>query len=246
MRRHRLPPLPFVLLGLSLLAVVALAASGCHRGDDEASVERRLDQKGTMDVVEEAAKDEYDPPSDGELSEKQMDMYLEVETRAAKIRQVAQKRMEERTGKDEGDEAKKPGLFDALRAVGDLGDLVTAELRAAKELGYNAAEFQWVKQQVVEAQVAMMGQQMRAGFAAVNQQVLDAMEAQKQAATDDEQRRQIEQQIADYKENAADAQQGDEMEPGVEHNIELVKRYQERLQKVEQAASEQADSEQAN
>ena len=70
------------------------------------------------------------------------------------------------------------------------------------------------------------------------------MEAQKQAAGDDEQRRQIEQQIADYKENAADAQQGDELEPGVEHNIELVKRYQERLQKVEQEAREEASSDQ--
>jgi hypothetical protein len=226
------------LLGLTVLL---LGAGACGR-DDEASIEERLDEKGTMDLVEEIAQDEYDPPADGELSEEQMEMYLAVQERAVKIRQVAQKRMEERTGEGEETEGedKKPGLFEALRAVGDLGDLVTADLRAAKELGYNAAEYQWVRGQVVAAQVARMGREMQAGFGEARQQALDSLKAQRDAAPDDETRRLLEQQIEEVEQGFADAEADMEEEPGVAHNVELVERYQERLQRVEKAASEQS------
>jgi len=227
------------LLGLTVLL---LGAGACGR-DDEASIEERLDEKGTMDLVEEIAQDEYDPPADGELSEEQMEMYLAVQERAIKIRQVAQKRMDERTGESaeaEG-EGKQPGLFDALRAVGDLGDLVTADLRAAKELGYNAAEYQWVREQVVEAQVARLGRRMQTGFGEARQQVLDALKAQRDAAPDDETRESLDRQIAEHEEGFEDAEGGMDEEPGVAHNIELVERYEKQLERLEKQTGEQAE-----
>ena len=238
--RHSAIPNALALLGLTCLLLTAACG-----GDDEASVEQRLEEKGTMDLVEEVAQDEYDPPADGELSEAQMEMYLEVQERAIKIRQVAQKRMEERVGEDgksaEG-EGKQPGLFDALRAVGDLGDLVTADLRAAKELGHNAAEYQWVREQVLAARMWRMSHEMQAGFAAANQQVLDALEAQRAAAPDDATRQALDEQIAQYEQSVAEAQSAEDEEPGMADNAELVERYEERLQKLDARAAESAET----
>jgi hypothetical protein len=217
----------------------ALAAGGCGRGDDEASIEDRLAETGSMDVLEQAGEAEYDPPADGELTEDQVEMYLAVQERAWKIRQVAAKKVEEKTRDAEGQD-KQVGFLDAMRSLGDVGDFVTAELRAAQELGHNPAEYQWVQGKVLEAQMARATAGMREQMAGVGNQVVEMLEAQREAATDEETRRQLDEQIAEARKNFADAQQEDPdaWEPGVEHNVELVARYDEKLEELQQRIAE--------
>jgi len=230
---------PVFLPALTAALAVALAAGGCGRGDDEASIEERLDDTGTMKVLEEAAEAEYDPPADGELTEDQVEMYIAVQERAWKIRQVAAKKLEEKTKDAEGED-KQVGFFDALRSMGDVGDVITAELRAAQELGHNPAEYQWVQGKVIEAQMARATAGMREQMAGVGDQVVEMLEAQREAATDDETRRQLDEQIAEARKGFEEAQQQDEdaWEPGVEHNVELVGRYDERLRKLQERLAE--------
>jgi hypothetical protein len=71
---------------------------------------------------------EYKPPADGRLSRRQVEMYLEVHQREGTIRE-------------------------AMRAKGDLANLATAALRAARELGYNPREYAWVRDRVLEAEM---------------------------------------------------------------------------------------------
>ena len=230
---------PVFLPALTAALAVALAAGGCGRGDDEASIEERLDDTGTMKVLEQAAEAEYDPPADGELTEDQVEMYIAVQERAWKIRQVAAKKLEEKTKDAEGED-KQVGFFDALRSMGDVGDVITAELRAAQELGHNPAEYQWVQGKVIEAQMARATAGMREQMAGVGDQVVEMLEAQREAATDDETRRQLDEQIAEARKGFEEAQQQDEdaWEPGVEHNVELVGRYDERLRKLQERLAE--------
>jgi hypothetical protein len=234
----RLRPSLAALLAAVLLAtaLVGLGAA-CGRGDDEAAIEERLDDEGTMDVLEKAGEAEYDPPADGELTAKQMEMYIAVQERAGKIRQVANKRLEEKKAEGEA-EGKELGFFDAMKAVGDVGDLVTADLRAAQELGHNTAEYQWVQEKVVEAQMARMTREMSKAAGAMGQQFLGVLEGQLAATEEPAQKAEIQRQIDEYEASLAETREagGEEWGPGVEHNAELVQKYEAQIQRVQKMA----------
>ncbi len=96
--------------------------------------------------AEAAASDVYDPPSDGELTEKQVKNYMDV---TAKTR-VLQKRLGESWQKMED---KEPSLTDVLSGVGGALRLSTAEMEVVKSGGGNWAEHQWVKNQLETARI---------------------------------------------------------------------------------------------
>jgi hypothetical protein len=222
-----------VLLGL----VLPLAA--CGRGDDEASIEENLARTGTLDVLEQAGEDEYEPPADGELTESQVEMYLAVQERAVKIRKVTAERLREQEKEREA-KGEKAGFMDAMRSLGDASDFVTAEIRAAKELGHNSAEYQWVQEKVMEAQVARMTAGMREQMGAASEQFVAIMEQQLANTTNAEHKAEIERQIAEYKRGVEENAAGEDLEPGVAHNLELLERYQERIERIQKSYREEA------
>lgn len=136
-------------------AIIAVALAGCNVKEklSEAAISDDLADRGTQELLEEAANDTYDAPADGRLSEKQLDMYLKVREHEKKIADVARKDLEKKAGNAKNNEGKASlaGIMDAFSAVGSLADIATADIRAAKDLGYNTAEYQWVKQQVLGA-----------------------------------------------------------------------------------------------
>lgn len=222
-----------VLLGL----VLPLAA--CGRGDDEASIEENLEETGTLDILEQAGEDEYEPPADNELSEKQIEMYLAVQERAVKIRKVTAERLREKEKEREA-KGEKPGFMDAMRSLGDASDFVTAEIRAAKELGHNSAEYQWVQEKVMEAQVARMTAGMREQMGATSEQFVALMEQQLANTTDAEHKAEIEAQIAEYKRGVEENAAGEALEPGVAHNLELLEKYQDEIERIQKSYQEEA------
>ena len=98
------------------------------------------------DLTEAAARDSYDPPSDGELTEKQVESYIDV---VAKTRAL-QERLSESL---QGMEDKEPSLTDVMSGVGGALRLSTAELEVVKSGGGNWAEHQWVKNQLETARI---------------------------------------------------------------------------------------------
>lgn len=222
-----------VLLGL------VLPLTACGRGDDEASIEENLARTGTLDVLEQAGEDEYEPPADGELTERQVEMYLAVQERAVKIRKVTAERLREQQKEREA-KGEKAGFMDAMRSLGDASDFVTAEIRAAKELGHNSAEYQWVQEKVMEAQVARMTAGMREQIGAASEQFVAMMEAQLANTTNAEHRAEIERQIAEYRRGVEENAAGEQLEPGVAHNLELLERYQERIERIQKSYQEEA------
>jgi hypothetical protein len=225
------------LAAAAVLLALVLPLAACGRGDDEASIEENLEETGTLDVLEQAGEDEYEPPADGELTESQVEMYLAVQERAVKIRKVTAERLREQEKEREA-KGEKAGLMDAMRSLGDASDFVTAEIRAAKELGHNSAEYQWVQEQVMEAQVAKMSRGMQAQMGQAAQQFVEAMEQQLANTEDAEQKAAIEQQIAEYRQGLEESMAEEELEPGVAHNLELLERYQDRLDRIQELYQE--------
>lgn len=222
-----------VLLGL----VLPLAA--CGRGDDEESIEENLAETGTLDVLEEASEDVYEPPADGELTEGQVEMYLAVQERAVKIRQVTAERLREQEKEREA-KGEKAGFMDTMRSLGDASDFVTAEIRAAKELGHNSAEYQWVQEKVMEAQVARMTAGMQEQMGTAGQEFLAMLQQQLANTTDAEQKAELERQIAEYEQGLAETTAGEELEPGVAHNLELLEKHQDEIERIQKAYQEEA------
>lgn len=222
-------------LAVALLA--GLLSTACGRGDDQESIEENLAETGTLDVLEQAGEDEYDPPADGELTADQVEMYLAVQERAAKIRQVTGQRLRDQQAEAEA-EGREVGFMEGMRALGEASDFVTAEIRAAKELGHNSAEYQWVQEQVMEAQVAKMSRGLQEQMGQAGQQFVEMMEQQLANTEDAEQRAAIEQQIAEYQQGLAENTAEEELEPGVAHNMELLERYQDQLDRIQKLYQE--------
>jgi AraC-like DNA-binding protein len=177
----------------ALLCAVVL--SGCARDADEKE-EKKARELTTAEVLDQAARASYQPPADGRLTEKQVRMYLEVKRRAREIRAA-------------GPDTREPA--------------VTAELRAALEVGYNPKELSWVQEQVQEAWIALRGQELDRKIAESRTRMLRDLEAQLGGATDPRQREELEKQIAEIR---AAAPLATEAAPSISHNATLVRRYE--------------------
>lgn len=224
---HAAAALSRLAFGLGLtVALVLWTACG---GQEEADIQESLDETGTMDLMDEIADDTYEPPADGELTGEQIEMFLEVRDRAQAIREVAEKNLDERTQDTEGTE-QEPGLFDTFRAMGDVGDFVTADLRAAHELDYNTAEYQWVEETVVGAYSGHWVRQAQSSFAGQMAESRGAMRTQLEAmiaeAETEEEKEQLRTQLADWEqsmdESIGEMEAQGELSAAERHNLELV------------------------
>lgn len=236
MKRFRAP------LCTVFCCVLLAGVSGCKgkRGEDEASIQKRLEEKGTVDLMDQVSKaPEYQPPADGRLTGRQIEMYLEVRRREQKIREVAVKNLKAKEDKARA-EKRDVGFFEAMKAVGDIADVATADLRAAQELGYNPKEYSWVKERVLEAQMLQTTKALNRQMAQGQQAFLRMLEEQRRAATDEAQRAEIDGQIERMKKGAAEtAADGD---PAKEYNAGLIARYRDdfdELQAEERRISEE-------
>src|SRR4051794_18801464 len=111
------------------LAGSVLFACGCQGkpAADEASIQKSLHEKGTANLMDEVAKaPDYHPPADGQLTDAQVKMSLDVRQREQQIREVAFKDLQGREG----------AFLESLKTVGDqpdtvdIADIATADLRA--------------------------------------------------------------------------------------------------------------------
>src|ERR1019366_9559718 len=71
--------------------MLSIALAGCRPKEayDKAKISQDLDKHGTLDLMKDVSKDKYTPPSDGKLTERQVQMYLKVREHEKAIAQVA-------------------------------------------------------------------------------------------------------------------------------------------------------------
>jgi hypothetical protein len=236
MKRFRAP------VRTAFLCLLVTAVVGCKGkpSEDEAAIQKRLNEKGTVDLMDQVSKaPEYQPPADGRLSGRQVEMYLDVRWREQKIREVALKNLKSKENQAKA-EKRKVGFFEAMKAVGDVADVATADLRAALELGYNPKEYSWIKERVLEAQMLQTTKALNQQMAQGQQSALKMLEDQRKVATDDAQRAAIDRQIEEIRKRAASAGAGSD--PAKEYNAGLIARYKgefDKLRAEEQRVSEE-------
>ncbi|HEY0593300.1 MAG TPA: hypothetical protein VGF40_16125 [Thermoanaerobaculia bacterium] len=220
-----------LVLILGLLLFAGLAGCKAKEAAEQAAISDNLEDKGTRELLEETSEDSYDPPADGRLSESQVQMYLKVREKEKAIALVARKEMEAKakTAEAKGGEKSIAGMMAGFEALGSVADFVTADIRAANELGYNTAEYQWVKERVLEASGAAFAEQMAQSTQAMMDQGYNELKKQHDAATDAETKKALAGMLAEYEKNKKDMAEQQQVEPNVKYNRELLSKYENAL-----------------
>jgi hypothetical protein len=212
---------------------LSVAFAGCKAKEliDPTKITNDLNKPGsTYKLMKDVAKDKYDPPKDGKLTDSQVQMYLKVREREKAIAKVAADQFQKNA--NEADAAKNSiaGVTGVFKTLGSAADLATSDIRAAKDLGYNTQEYLWVKTQIMS--VSMLAFAETAAKALSVQ--TDAAYAQAKKAYDeakDDQTKQMYKQMLDsYEQTRKEAKEATEVkDPAVTYNRELLKKYDSEL-----------------
>jgi hypothetical protein len=122
------------------------------RGTTAPSIVSEFERQGN--IMEDARSDVYEPPSDGELDDDQVEAYVKVldKTRALQDQYAAkiQKMGDEMKAKEEAGES--PSLSDLTsmykNGIGGAVSVANMEMEVVKTGGGNWAEHQWIKEQL--------------------------------------------------------------------------------------------------
>jgi len=223
---------------LFILASCLFLASCGWFGAKPKEAATALDEKSSLQVLKEADKDEYEAPEDGRLTVAQVQMYMKVQQRALVLAQVAARRLEEQSEKAEAAEkegSKTESAWEGMKALGKVGDVLTADLRAAQELGYNTAEYTWVKGEVLKAYGSSSFENASGSF---QTQALHQLEQAKSQAKNAEEQKFFDEQIANAQKAIAEEQAAEaakEKDPKVRalrHNMKLVGKHKAELDAI--------------
>jgi hypothetical protein len=215
-------------------AILALSVLvfGCKVKElaDKANIAKDLDKRGTVDLIKEVSNDKYDPPKDGKLTEAQVQMYLKVRGHEKEIAKVALEKANEHAKAADSSKHTISGVMESFKTMSAAAEFATADIRAAKDLGYNTQEYLWVKGQILGASAAAFTESMTNAMSAQ----LEASRAQMKKAYDeakDEQTKQMYKGMLDnYEQTAKESKQATEgQDPSVAYNRELLKKYDSEL-----------------
>ena len=215
-----------------VILTFAVALAGCKAKEalDKVNIANELSKSGsTTKLLNQAAEDKYEAPKDGKLTDAQVQMYLKVREREKAIAQVAKDQLKQHDAdaKKSGDKS-IAGMVAGFKGLGSVADFFTADIRAAKDLGYNTAEYQWVKGQILAVSTTELGHKMADAMSAQ----MDATYQQMKKAYDeakDEQTKAMYKQTLDsldqQKKDNAIQQQAQKEDPALAYNRQLVAKY---------------------
>lgn len=216
---------------LAVLFSLALVLAGCKAKElaDKASISKDLQKRGTTELMQEIAKDEYNAPADGRLTDSQIQMYLKVREHEKKIAQVAKAELQQHAQKADKSKNSLAGMMQGMQALGSAADFMTADLRAAKDLGYNTQEYIWVKSQVLAVSTAAMAEKFNASITqAADKAYTDAKKAYDEAK--DEQTKKLYADIlAGYDKSRQEMKQQTAQDPAMAWNRQLLSKYENTL-----------------
>lgn len=217
---------------LSVVLCLSLALVGCKAKElaDKAAISKDLDKRGTTDLMKEVANDSYDPPQDGRITEAQIQMYLKVREHEKQIAQVAKEEMKQHAedAKKEGEKS-LGGLMEGMKALGSAADFMTADIRAAKDLGYNTQEYLWVKQQILAASTAQMAEQFSNAMAANFDKAYAEAKKAHDEAKDETTKKLYADVLAGYDKSKQEMTAQQNVDPATQYNRQLLSKYENAL-----------------
>ncbi|HET7434639.1 MAG TPA: hypothetical protein VFN10_08010 [Thermoanaerobaculia bacterium] len=230
-------------IAVSLCLTFALFGCKAKELADKAAISKDLDKRGTTDLMQQVANDSYTAPQDGRLTDAQVQMYLKVREQEKKIAQVAKEEM-----KQHADDAKKSGeksiagMMQGFKALGSAADFMTADIRAAKDLGYNTQEYLWVKQQVLAASTSVMTQKMSEALSANFDKAYQEAKKAYDEAKDEQTKKMYAELLAGYDKSKQEmAAQQQDQDPSLSYNRQLLSKYENALNAYAQELSKYED-----
>jgi hypothetical protein len=205
--------------------------AGCKAKEviDQAKIASDLNKSGsTYKLMKDVSNDKYTPPADGKLTDSQVQMYLKVRDHEKDIAKVAKQQLEQHAdaAKKAGDKS-IGGMIEGFKGLASVADIATADVRAAKDLGYNTQEYLWIKGQILAVSSTAVMQKI--GDAASAQ--MDASYQQMKKAYDeakDDQTKQMYKGALDsfekQKQDSAASQQKED--PALAYNRQLLSKYE--------------------
>lgn len=228
------------LAGLCL--TVALAGCKVKELAERAGISRDLAKNGTTDLMKKVADDQYTAPADGKLTDSQVQMYLKVREHEKQIAQVAKQEAQQHAdaAKKAGDKS-LAGLVEGFKTMGSVADLLTADLRAAKDLGYNTQEYIWVKGQIMAVSTAAMGEKMAEAMNAGMDQTIAQTKKAYDEATDDATKKMYKDTLDAFEKQKQEAAAQKQVDPALEYNKQLVSKYESALNAFTQELAKYED-----
>jgi hypothetical protein len=230
----------------TLAAVLCCALLiGCKAKEayDKASVARDLQKRGTVDLMKEVADDKYTAPADGKLTDAQVQMYLKVREHEKVIAQVAKQEAQKHAeaAKKEGEKSLS-GMMEGLKTMSAAAEMVTADIRAAKDLHYNTQEYMWVKGQVMAASVSAMAEQTQSAMNASLDASYQQMKKSHDEATDPQMKKMYADTLAEMdKSRKETAAQNAQQDPALAYNRQLLSKYENALNALASEMSKYED-----
>jgi hypothetical protein len=217
---------------LSVVLCLSLALVGCKAKElaDKAAISKDLDKRGTTDLMKEVANDSYDAPQDGRITEAQIQMYLKVREHEKKIAEVAKAELKQhaQAAEKKGDKS-IGGFMEGMKALGSAADFLTADIRAAKDLGYNTQEYIWVKQQILAASTAQMAEQFSNAMAANFDKAYAEAKKAHDEAKDEPTKKLYADVLAGYDKSKQEMTSQQEADPATAYNRQLLAKYESAL-----------------
>jgi len=218
---------------LAIVVFTALALTGCKAKEmmEKASIEKDLKNRGTVDLMKEVADDKYTPPADGRLTDGQIQMYLKVREHEKQIAQVARAEAQKHAeaAKKEGEHSIS-GLMEGFKTMGAAAEMLTADIRAAKDLHYNTQEYLWVKGQILAASVGAMTEQSTKAMSATVDASYQQIKKSYDEAKDDQTKKMYGEMLANMEKSRQEmAASQQKEEPAAVYNRQLLSKYENAL-----------------
>lgn len=213
------------------LTLTALGFTGCKAKElaDKAAIAKDLQSRGTTDLMKEVANDQYTPPADGRLTDGQIQMYMKVREHEKKIAEVAKAEMKQHAEKAESKEKSLGGMLEGMKALGSAADFMTADIRAAKDLGYNSQEYLWVKTQILAASTSVMAEKFNETITANFDKAYQEAKKAYDEAKDEQTKKVYADMLAGYDKSKQEMQQTETEDPALTHNRQLLSKYENAL-----------------
>jgi hypothetical protein len=231
---------------IPVMLCLSLALAGCKAKElaDKASIAEDLKDRGTTELMQQVANDEYTAPEDGRLTDAQIQMYLKVREHEKKIAQVAKEEMKKHTetAEKKGDNS-IGGFMEGMKALGSAADFMTADIRAAKDLGYNTQEYLWVKGQVLAASTAVMAETFNKTIAANFDKAYAEAKKAHDEAKDEQTKKLYADMLAGYDKSKQDMTQQSDVDPATAYNRQLLAKYENALNAYAHELSKYEDKE---
>ena len=223
------------------ILIFSIALGGCKAKEiiDKADISKDLQKRGTTDLMKEVANDTYDAPEDGKLTDAQVQMYLKVREHEKKIAQVAKDELKKHSeaAKQKGEKS-IAGMMEGFKALGSVADFATADIRAAKDLGFNTQEYLWVKTQILAASTSVIAEKSAQAMQASLDNAYEEAKKAYESATDEQTKKIYGEMVANYEKSRQEtAAQQAQVDPAVAHNRQLLSKYENALNAWAQEAA---------